>query len=88
MNTPSDSASATPPPAHQNSVLSPCIQICRIDPLLQLCLGCGRTMDEIGRWSKLSDPQRLQVMDVLPDRMKHLKMQRKAAGIEDQAGGQ
>lgn len=45
-------------------------------------------MDEIGRWSKLTDHQRLQVMDVLPDRMKHLKMQRKAAGIEDQAGGQ
>ncbi|MEO0382438.1 MAG: DUF1289 domain-containing protein [Pseudomonadota bacterium] len=88
MNTPSDSASATPPAAHQSSVLSPCIQICRIDPLLQLCLGCGRTMDEIGRWSKLSDSQRLQVMDVLPDRMKHLKMQRKAAGIEEQAGGQ
>ncbi len=45
-------------------------------------------MDEIGRWSKLSDPQRLQVMELLPDRIKHLKMQRKAAGIDEQSGGQ
>jgi predicted Fe-S protein YdhL (DUF1289 family) len=76
------------PPAQQGSTLSPCVQICRIDPLLDLCLGCGRTMDEIGRWSKLTDPQRLQVMALLPDRMKHLKKQRRAAGIDDQDGGQ
>jgi predicted Fe-S protein YdhL (DUF1289 family) len=82
MNTPL----ATPSRSHQGSALSPCIQICRIDPLLQLCLGCGRTMEEIGRWSKLTDPQRLQVMTQLPERMKYLRTQRRAAGIDDQSG--
>ncbi len=69
------------PPAQQSATLSPCVQICRIDPLLRLCLGCGRTLDEIGRWSKLTDPQRLMVMGQLPTRMKSLEPQRKAAGI-------
>lgn len=76
------------PPAHQNTTLSPCVQICRMDPLLELCLGCGRTMDEIARWSKLTDPQRRQVMEQLPDRMKHLTVQRRAAGIDRQDGDQ
>jgi predicted Fe-S protein YdhL (DUF1289 family) len=79
---------AKSPPAHQGSTLSPCVQICRIDPLLRLCLGCGRTLDEIGRWSKLSDPQRLHVMEQLPARMKHLQRQRRAAGLDVQGGSQ
>lgn len=78
----------TLPPAQQASTLSPCIQVCRIDPLLNLCLGCGRTLDEIGRWSKLSDSQRHQVMSKLPARMKHLSAQRRAAGLESTAGDQ
>lgn len=73
------------PSKQQEAPLSPCNQICRIDPLLKLCLGCGRTMEEIARWSKLTDPQRLHVMDQLPDRMKHLVKQRRAAGIDDQS---
>ena len=79
---------SSPLPAHQPSALSPCIQVCRIDPLLKLCLGCGRSLEEIGRWSKLSDPQRLQVMEKLPERMKHLSVQRRAAGVDDQGGCQ
>ncbi|MFK7791773.1 MAG: DUF1289 domain-containing protein [Devosiaceae bacterium] len=79
---------STPPPAQQDTAVSPCLQICRIDPLLRLCLGCGRTLDEIGRWSKLTNLQRRQVMGQLPDRMKHLGPQRKAAGIDDVAGQQ
>jgi hypothetical protein len=76
------------PPAQQSATLSPCVQICRIDPLLRLCLGCGRTLDEIGRWSKLTDPQRLMVMGQLPTRMKNLEPQRKAAGIAGPSGDQ
>lgn len=75
-------------PAQQTATLSPCVQVCRIDPLLSLCLGCGRTLDEIGRWSKLTDPQRLRVMGQLPERMKHLGPQRKAAGIDTQPAGE
>lgn len=61
--------------------LTPCVQVCQIDQMLRLCLGCGRTLDEIGRWSKLNDPQRLMVMQQLPKRMKKLEPQRRAAGL-------
>lgn len=65
--------------------LTPCVQVCQIDQMLRLCLGCGRTLDEIGRWSKLSDPQRIMVMQQLPQRMEKLEPQRRAAGLLQEA---
>lgn len=65
--------------------LTPCVQVCQIDQMLRLCLGCGRTLDEIGRWSKLSDPQRMMVMQQLPQRMEKLEPQRRAAGLLQEA---
>ena len=46
------------------AVLSPCIGVCtvRADGL---CEGCLRTLDEIAAWSRLSDAERLHVMDTL-----------------------
>lgn len=79
MNSPNKAASKA-------TALSPCVQVCQIDQLLQLCLGCGRTLDEIGRWSKLDDPQRLMVMQHLPQRMKKLEPQRRAAGLIEEKG--
>ena len=77
-----------PPPEHQPSSLSPCIQVCRIDQMLRLCVGCGRTLDEIGGWSRLSDPQRLRVMHQLPARLEKLKPQRLALGLDARQGDQ
>lgn len=39
------------------AVPSPCVQICTLDPAGALCLGCGRTLAEIGEWAAAS-PQR------------------------------
>lgn len=36
-------------------VPSPCISICRLDPVTQLCEGCFRTLDEIAEWSRMGD---------------------------------
>ncbi|WP_255440410.1 DUF1289 domain-containing protein [Caenimonas sedimenti] len=36
-------------------VPSPCISICRIDPVSEICQGCFRTLDEIAAWSTLDD---------------------------------
>lgn len=50
------------------AVLSPCVGVCtlRTDGL---CEGCLRNVDEIAAWSRLSDAERLHVMDVLlPER--------------------
>ncbi len=46
------------------AVLSPCIGICTLDGQGQ-CEGCHRTTAEIGRWSQMSDAERLHVMDVV-----------------------
>jgi hypothetical protein len=48
---------------------SPCIGICTIDEPSALCLGCGRTIDEIVGWGRLSEPQRIAVMAELPMRL-------------------
>ena len=47
---------------------SPCIGICRLDPMTGLCLGCMRTGDEIAAWPHASHVQRLQIVDRLRER--------------------
>ncbi|MBD8893402.1 DUF1289 domain-containing protein [Roseibium litorale] len=49
-------------------MLSPCTKICQIDPKTRLCLGCLRSLEEIGGWSSMSDAQRQKIMAGLPDR--------------------
>jgi predicted Fe-S protein YdhL (DUF1289 family) len=41
-----------------------------MDSASGLCAGCGRTLDEIGRWGSLSDAQRKAVMDALAARLR------------------
>lgn len=47
---------------------TPCIAICLIDPGTGLCLGCGRTRQELGDWTSMTEPQRLVLMAALPQR--------------------
>jgi predicted Fe-S protein YdhL (DUF1289 family) len=49
---------------------SPCVKICTYDPGSGLCLGCGRTLEEIGDWYVMSDDERRAVMEQLPQRLK------------------
>jgi len=44
------------------TVASPCINVCRIDGRSGFCVGCFRTIEEIGFWSRASDDQRLRVL--------------------------
>jgi len=41
---------------------SPCIQVCAIDAATGLCTGCGRMLDEIARWSSMTDVERARIM--------------------------
>ena len=50
------------------SVESPCIRVCTLDETGRLCLGCFRTLDEIGAWAQLADPERARVVERLPAR--------------------
>jgi predicted Fe-S protein YdhL (DUF1289 family) len=49
---------------------SPCVRVCLIDPETGLCEGCGRTREEIGRWFRLSEEERLRIMADLPERLR------------------
>ncbi|MEM9668109.1 MAG: DUF1289 domain-containing protein [Pseudomonadota bacterium] len=55
------------------AIISPCIKVCAVDAATGWCLGCGRTMSEIGGWVHLGEDGRAKVMDDLPDRMDQLK---------------
>lgn len=49
-------------------VPSPCVNLCRIEPVSGLCAGCRRTLDEIAAWSRLDDDARRAVWALLPGR--------------------
>ncbi len=48
------------------SIESPCIGVCRIGD--RHCLGCFRTIREIGGWSSYSDEEKRAVLAQLPGR--------------------
>jgi predicted Fe-S protein YdhL (DUF1289 family) len=52
---------------------SPCVNICTLDARSKTCLGCGRTIDEIARWSTMIPAERSRVMSELPARMAAFK---------------
>jgi predicted Fe-S protein YdhL (DUF1289 family) len=54
-------------------IKTPCIKVCVVDGQSGHCLGCGRTLNEIARWARLTDAERDQVMSLLPPRMEALK---------------
>ena len=51
------------------TISSPCIKVCTIDAPSGLCIGCGRTVDEIERWLSLSENERRRIMGELPARL-------------------
>lgn len=40
------------------TVSTPCVKICRIDEESRICVGCGRTLRDIGEWSRISETER------------------------------
>jgi predicted Fe-S protein YdhL (DUF1289 family) len=49
-------------------IYSPCIDVCIVDAD-GLCVGCGRQLDEIARWSAMSESERYAVTTALPARI-------------------
>ena len=54
------------------AITSPCIQICTLDTVSGLCLGCGRSGAEIAGWIRFSEAERAAVMAALPARRRAL----------------
>ncbi|MBV9570447.1 MAG: DUF1289 domain-containing protein [Alphaproteobacteria bacterium] len=48
---------------------SPCIKVCTLEAESGLCIGCGRSLDEIARWSSMPDVERQAIVRGLPDRL-------------------
>ncbi|MEP9367180.1 DUF1289 domain-containing protein [Xanthobacter sp. VNH20] len=67
------------PAAASQAIATPCVKICRVDPVSSLCLGCGRTTQEIGAWISMSAERRTAVMAQLPVRLERLRQLRPEA---------
>jgi uncharacterized protein len=59
--------------ASEDGISSPCNRVCVMHPASELCVGCGRSLDEIARWAALSEAERRAIMDRLPARLAALK---------------
>lgn len=49
-------------------VASPCINICRMDEASGLCIGCFRSLDEISRWSRTGDDDKIKILAAVEKR--------------------
>jgi hypothetical protein len=49
------------PPA-ATALATPCIKLCVVDGESGLCMGCFRSLPEVGRWGKMSDIERAEIM--------------------------
>ena len=55
------------------AIESPCVQRCELHPVHQHCLGCGRSLQEIGAWMRYSAGERKRIMQALPARLAALQ---------------
>ncbi|MDX1635948.1 MAG: DUF1289 domain-containing protein [Marinobacter sp.] len=51
----------------RDKVRSPCVSVCALDENDE-CIGCQRTVDEITRWSQMSNDERLEVLKKVAER--------------------
>ena len=57
-----------PPRSFPRAIATPCIKVCVVDGASSLCLGCLRTLSEIGGWAGFTDAERAGIMAHLPHR--------------------
>ncbi len=62
-------------------VPSPCNSVCRMDEATGWCRGCLRTLDEIGSWGALADPQRRAVWRRIESRAVHAAVDPRVGGM-------
>ena len=56
---------------NENKVISPCISVCKTDPVSGFCYGCGRTNEEKKLWKEenTSDAWKLENIEHLKNRL-------------------
>ena len=60
----------------RDEIESPCVKVCVVHPVERICVGCLRTIDEIGGWGRMSPEERRAVMESLPERAPRLRQRR------------
>lgn len=56
------------------TIESPCLKVCAVNGMTNQCIGCGRTLAEIGGWTRFTDAERRAIMDALPERLAHARL--------------
>jgi len=56
----------------QTHVPSPCVSICTMNSVSQLCEGCFRSLSEIGEWARADDARKRQVWQLIAERIPRL----------------
>ncbi|HLY00708.1 MAG TPA: DUF1289 domain-containing protein [Roseiarcus sp.] len=51
------------------TISTPCVNVCVLDPLSEICIGCGRTADEIAAWTAMSEADRSALIAGLGQRL-------------------
>jgi len=59
---------------------SPCVRICCLDDD-NMCLGCGRTLDEIRRWSDMSETEKYVTLRLAAERRAERARRFSGAGL-------
>ena len=52
---------------------SPCVRNCCLDKK-DICLGCGRTLEEIIRWGDANDEEKTRILKIADKRKSERKM--------------
>jgi len=55
--------------SNEKAISSPCINVCAVSGKTGICVGCGRSLKEIGGWSRMSEVERRDIMSALPARI-------------------
>ncbi|MGH6985229.1 MAG: DUF1289 domain-containing protein [Caulobacteraceae bacterium] len=59
-------------------IATPCVRICIVDGESGLCLGCQRTLAEIGKWTAFTGAEREAIMAALPARRASIRPEKLA----------
>jgi predicted Fe-S protein YdhL (DUF1289 family) len=59
-------------PALEQLVASPCVGVCTVDRTRNLCIGCLRTLQEIGAWRTMTLDQKRATVAACEERAKSL----------------
>ena len=63
-----DAATSISEKSESTKVLSPCISVCQMDDLDEVCVGCYRTRAEIAIWGSMDQDDQILLLDILRDR--------------------